>query len=308
MRPLARIRRGRRGMTLAEVLVALLLFGILAAFVVGVVNSVLNLWQAGERRGRGDLVFAAATERLRADVGAAHLGPRGWLTLDTWLAVPEEDGRPAWRLPRLRFLADGAIAPEADPRGRASVEVAWIVVPEPAPGTRLCRLLRLVQPESAPRSFREEGWITAAARSGAGLVVMDGLSHLEFFAVGNDADDPLAVLQVASYAPFGFPRAIGMHVERVSSGARRRPVTLDADLGDAPEPFALRGPPPFAMPEVMLIEREFVRLAGTWPRFQASERGLRGSQPAEHRRGTPVWLPERATCTAPLPALGRRLP
>jgi type II secretory pathway pseudopilin PulG len=295
-------------MTLAEVLVALLLFGILAAFVVGVVNSVLNLWQAGERRGRGDLVFAAATERQRADVGAAHLGPRGWLTLDTWQAAPEEDGRPAWRLPRLRFLADGAIAPEADPRGRGSVEVAWIVVPEPEPGSRLCRLLRIVQAESAPRSFREEGWITAAARAGAGLVVMDGILHLEFFAVEQEEEAPRTALQVASYAPFDFPSAIGMLAERASSGARRRPVTLDADLGDAPEPFALRGPPPFTMPEIMLIEREFVRLSGTWPRFQASERGLRGSQPAEHPRGTPVWLPERATCTAPLPAQGRRLP
>jgi prepilin-type N-terminal cleavage/methylation domain-containing protein len=170
----------RSGMTLAEVLVALLLFGILASFVVGVVNSVLNLWQAGERRGRGDLVFAAAAERLRADVLAAHTGPRGWMQLDEWQAEPEGGGHPAWRLPRLRFLADGAAFPEADASGRGAVEVAWLLVPEPDPTTRCTRLVRIVQPESAPRSLREEGWITDLARAGAGLVVLDGVLHASF--------------------------------------------------------------------------------------------------------------------------------
>ena len=72
----------RRGMTLLEVTLALTLFGMLAAFILGIIDSVLGLWQAGERRGRGDLVFATATERLRSDLGALHRGPDGWLVIE----------------------------------------------------------------------------------------------------------------------------------------------------------------------------------------------------------------------------------
>lgn len=298
----------RSGMTLAEVLVALLLFGILASFVVGVVNSVLNLWQSGERRGRGDLVFAAAAERLRADVLAAHTGPRGWLWLDDWQAEPEGGGHPAWRLPRLRFLAEGAAFPEVDPSGRGAVEVAWLLVPEDDPGTRFTRLVRIVQPENAPRSLREEGWITSLARSGAGLVVLDGVVHAAFTARENPGGEPLASLRIESYAPYGFPLEVAFAVERVSGGQRRKPPLLDDPLGDEGGSLALRGSPPFAMPERVLIGREWMRLAGTWPRFQAIERGARGTLATPHERGVPVWLPELDACVAPLVARGRRLP
>jgi prepilin-type N-terminal cleavage/methylation domain-containing protein len=298
----------RSGMTLAEVLVALLLFGILASFVVGVVNSVLNLWQAGERRGRGDLVFAAAAERLRADVLAAHTGPRGWMQLDEWQAEPEGGGHPAWRLQRLRFLADGAAFPEADASGRGAVEVAWLLVPEPDPTTRFTRLVRIVQPESAPRSLREEGWITDLARAGAGLVVLDGVLHASFGARETAGADPLPALRIESYAPYGFPLEIAFAVERVCGGPRRKPPVLDDPLTDEGGNLALRGAAPFAMPERVLIGREWLRLAGTWPRFQAIERGARGTLATPHERGVPVWLPELDACVAPLVAGGRRLP
>ena len=262
-------RRDEGGMTLAEVLVAMVLFGILAAFVVGVVNSVLNLWQAGERRGRGDLVFAAGIERLRGDLAALHSGPRGWLLLDDWMAAPELAGNPAWRLPRLRFLADGAIAREFDPTGRGAVEVSWLLVPEGAANSRLCRLVRLVQPESAPRSFREENWITQLARSGAGLTVMDGVLHAEFRAREDFADELTRTVHVASYAPYGFPREIELRVERVSGGSRRRPPVLDGDLAEDEQSFLVRGSAPFALAEFALVDQEWLRVAGTWPRLLA---------------------------------------
>lgn len=300
------VRGPRAGMTLAEILVALLLFGILASFVVGVVNSVLSLWQAGERRGRGDLVFAGAAERFRADVQAAHVGPRGWLILDDWQAEPEAGGQPAWRLPRLRFLADGAAFPEADPEGRSAVEVAWLLVPEPDPATRFTRLVRIVQPESAGRSLREETWITDLARSGAGLVVLDGVLHAEFRA--RDGAETLPALRAEAYALYDLPSALDLAVERVSGGLRRKPPLLDDALADAGGNPALRGTAPFAMPERVLIGREWLRLSGNWPRFQAVERGARGSLADAHARGEPVWIPERDACTAPLIAGGRRLP
>jgi hypothetical protein len=295
-------------MTLAEVMVAMVLFGILAAFIVGVVNSVLNLWQAGERRGRGDLVFAATIERLRGDVTSMHTGPRGWLELDSWQAAPEVDGHPAWRLPRLRFLADGAIAREADPTGRGAVEVAWLLVPENAGASRLCRLVRLVQPESAPRSLREENWITQLARSGAGLTVMDGVLHADFLVRELPADDLRASISIDSYALFGFPREIEFRVERVSGGSRRKPAVLDSDIDEEMQAFLARGSPPFALPEYVLIDQEWMRVSGTWPRLQAPERGARNSLPRPHGRGSIIWVPEPDQATAPLPAAGGRLP
>ncbi len=298
----------RRGFTLAEVLVAMLLFGILAAFVVGVVNSVLNLWQAGERRGRGDLVFAAVAEQFRGDVQALHAGPRGWLLLDSWTAEPEADGRPAWRLPRLRFLADGGIAREADPAGRGAVEVAWMLVPEPTPGSRLCRLMRFTQSDRAPRSFREETWMTQVARAGAGLVLMDGVAYAEILARESAGAAPSAAVRIAEYQPFGFPLGLDLRVERVPSGARRRPLVLDGELDVESPALALRGAPPFVMPEYALVDREWLRLAGTWPRFQLTERGARGTLAAPHARAQAVWLPEADACSVSLPAAGRRLP
>lgn len=301
-------RRGDHGMTLAEVLVAMVLFGILAAFVVGVVNSVLNLWQAGERRGRGDLVFAAAIERLRGDVAALHTGPRGWLRLDDWQAAPEAEGHPAWRLPRLRFLADGAVAREADPTGRGAVEVAWLLVPEDVANSRLCRLVRLVQAENAPRSLREENWITQLARSGAGLTVMDGVLHAEFRARDAGAADARDRLNVDSYALYGFPADLEILVERVSGGGRRRPPVLDGDLAEDAPSFLARGAAPFLLPDFVLVDSEWLRVAGTWPRLNAPERGARGSLPAPHARGSILWIPEVDAGSAPLPAAGRRLP
>lgn len=300
----------QRGMTLAEVLVALLLFGILASFVVGVVNSVLNLWQAGERRGRGDLAFAAAAERFRADLQAAHLGPRGWMILDDWQAAPEEDGHPAWRLPRLRFLADGAAFPEADPAARNAVEVAWLLVPEPDPTARFTRLVRIVQREPLPgeRSLREETWISGLARSGAGLVVLDGVLHAAFAARERVADEPRTALRVEAEAPYGFPLQLEFAVERVSGGLRRKPPTLDEALPEVGGGAVLRGTPPFTMPERVLVGREWLRLAGSWPRFTAIERGVRGSRATPHERGEAVWIPELDACVAPLTASGRRLP
>jgi prepilin-type N-terminal cleavage/methylation domain-containing protein len=307
MRVAARAGR-RRGFTLAEVMVAMLLFGMLAAFVVGIVNSVLNLWQTGERRGRGDLVFAAAAERFRGDVSGLHVGPRGWLILDEWMAEPAADGRPAWHLPRLRFLADGGVAREADPRGRGAVEVAWMLVPEPEPGTRLCRLMRFTQSDAAARSFREETWITQVARSGAGLVVMDGVAHAEFLARELANADPVAALRIGEYQPFGFPHGLELRLERVPGPARRKPITLDDALGDGVTAMRLRGAAPFAMPDYALIDHEWLRVSGTWPRLQVVGRGERGTLTAPHARGANVWLPEADSCSAILPASGRRLP
>jgi hypothetical protein len=110
-------------------MLALVLFSMLSLFVFSIVNSVLGLWQTGERRGSGDLSFAAAVERLRSDLHALHTGPRGWMIVDDYEARASEGDQPPWRLPRLRFLAHGGSLPADDPSGRNAVEVAWLLVP-----------------------------------------------------------------------------------------------------------------------------------------------------------------------------------
>jgi len=81
----------QRGMTLLEIMIALLLLGVLSTFVVNVVDSVVGLWQQGERRGRGDLVYASVAERFQADLRALHLGERGWMVIDDYVARPATD-------------------------------------------------------------------------------------------------------------------------------------------------------------------------------------------------------------------------
>ena len=51
------------GMTLIEVILALGLFALMSVFLTQTISSVLGIWQAGERRGRGDLVWAATASR-----------------------------------------------------------------------------------------------------------------------------------------------------------------------------------------------------------------------------------------------------
>ena len=92
-------------------LLALALFGMLSLFVFSIINSVLGLWQTGERRGSGDLSFAAVVERLRGDLGAMHTGPRGWMILDDYEARGSEGDQPPWRLPRHTICSSAAHAP-----------------------------------------------------------------------------------------------------------------------------------------------------------------------------------------------------
>ena len=101
--------RGRRGMTLLEVSLALGLLAILSVFVMQVMNSVTDLWSSGERRGRGDLVFAQAVERLRARrIPAAVVGlVRSREELASWTA--------AWTSGRLPGTPRLRPAPGVDP-------------------------------------------------------------------------------------------------------------------------------------------------------------------------------------------------
>jgi len=165
-----------------------------------------------------------------------------------------------------------------------------------------------VQAESAPRSLREESWITSLARSGAGLVVLDGVLHASFGAREVATAQAEAKLQIASYAPYGFPFEIEFQVERVSGGQRRKPPILDDALEDSGGQPLLRGTPPFKMADRVMIGREWLHLGGSWPRFHAIERGVRASLATPHERGAPVWIPELDACVAPLIAGGRRLP
>lgn len=305
MRTTAATHGKRRGMTLLELVIALALFGMLSAFVMQVMTSVVSLWQSGERRGRGDLVFAAAVERFRGDLNALHTGPRGWLVVDEWEARAASDGIPALRFPRLRFLADGAALSDIDASGREPVEVMWTVIPED-PLSRFGRLVRYTRLEDFQSSMLERSIFQELVRGDTGLVVMDGVLWTEFSALDTDGQQRSQV-RIDSGMPYNFPSSISLAVENVSGNARRHPPNLDNNLDGAPGEARLRGIQPVVMPEFALVGTEWVRLDGVFPNMRFGARGQRGSLPAEHEARTDVFMPTRFQSVNRVAADGRRI-
>lgn len=300
-------RRRQRGMTLIEVMLALALFAMLSLFVFGIMNSVLGLWQTGERRGSGDLAFAAAVERLRSDLGALHTGPRGWLILDDYEARPAEGDQPPWRLPRLRFLAHGGSLPADDPSGRKAVEVAWVLVPsDPSGDTRLTSLMRLSRIEDGDAQFDDERGFSAAMRAGGGIPMLDGVLWADFVLALQDGEEAREHL-VPAESPLDFPVSLDLRVERVGQDALKRPVVLDNDLGASGTRMVLRGTAPLAAPSHVQIDQEWIAVNGSFPRFGVVERAARNTNPSDHRRGTRVFIPEIYDARATLAANGRRV-
>lgn len=299
-------RAGRKGMTLMEIMLALLLFGILATFVIQVMDSVLNLWSAGERRGRGDLVFAATVERFRGDLRALHTGPQGWIILDSYSVASGVEGQPDRELPRLRFLADGAALPDADPTGRSAVEVMWALVPEIG-DDRFARLTRFVNLPEATSTLLDAGTANAMLRSGAGLVVMDGLLHMEM-AVTDERGQRQTRYRLDAQNPFDFPSQVELAVESVAGKARKTPPLLDTEIPAEGAQVAVRGVAPVEMPEYALIEREWVGVSGRFPQLSFQARGQRGTLPAGHKGRTPIYFPMRYESLNAVAAGGRRAP
>ena len=295
----------RRGMTVLELMLAMMLFGILSAFVFQVMNSVLGLWQTGERRGRGDLVFASAVERFRADLQAMHTGPRGWMVLDSWELRPATEEAAAWRAPRLRFLADGAALSDIDPSGRAAVEILWTLVPEDST-SRFGRLVRLARVEDLQSSLLDEGVFRRAVADGQALVVMDGVLWVEFQASEQDGRR-VDRLRIDSHQPYGFPRLLGLAVESVDGNARRKPMLLDDPIDAESAGVRLRGIEPLEVPEYALIGQEWVRVDGRLPKPRFSRRGERGSVAATHAARSAVYFPSHYQADNAIAAGGRRL-
>jgi prepilin-type N-terminal cleavage/methylation domain-containing protein len=297
----------RRGMTLIEVMLALVLFSMLSLFVFSVVNSVLGLWQTGERRGSGDLSFAAAVERLRSDLGALHTGPRGWMIVDDYEARASEGDQPPWRLPRLRFLAHGGSLPADDPSGRNAVEVAWLLVPSDLLGdTRMTRLIRIARVEDGDSVFDDERKFMAAVRSRGGTPMLDGVLWAEFnFALpdGGAAQD----YRVPADSPFNFPSSLQLSIERVGPNAQQRPLTLDDDLGVSGTSITLRGNPPLEAPSFVLIGQEWIAVNGIFPRLTVVEHGVRATNPSDHLRGSTILSPESYQATCRVASDGRRI-
>lgn len=299
--------QSKRGFTLIEIMLALFLFGILATFVVQVMGSVLNLWSAGERRGRGDLVFAAAVEQFRSDLRAMHTGPRGWMVLDTWEVPSAKEGESSWFLPRLRFLADGASMPEVDPGGRSAVEVMWAMVPEDSSGTRFGKLVRFARVEEGADSLQEAGIAAGLLRSGTGLVVMDGVLWTEM-AVRDDRGQRTTRHRVDAYTPFDFPAKIDLSIEMISGNSRKHPPLMDEGLDAEGAKVRFRGTAPVDMPEYALVEKEWVRVSGLFPDINFLKRGERGTIPGSHPARTEVYFPVAYASENMLAAGGRRLP
>lgn len=294
----------RRGMTLMEIMLALLLFGILATFVIQVIDSVLNLWSAGERRGRGDLVYAATVERFRGDLRALHTGQQGWLILDTYTVPSGVEGQPDREMPRLRFLADGAALPESDPTGRSAVEVMWAMVPEIG-DDRFARLTRFVHLADQNSTLLDAGTVNAVLRSGSGLVVMDGLLWTEM-SVLDERGNRQTNYRLDAHNPFDFPSHVGLAVETATGNARKKPPLLDTAILAEGAQVAVRGIAPVEMPKFAMIEKEWVGVSGRWPSLSFQARGQRGSLAVPHAQRVPVYFPMRYESQNAVAASGRR--
>ncbi|MBT5120552.1 MAG: hypothetical protein HOM34_07520 [Planctomycetes bacterium] len=296
-------------MTLIEVILALGLFALMSVFLTQTISSVLGIWQAGERRGRGDLVWAATASRFASDLDAIHLGRRGWLILDTWEASPANEQNPAQILPRLRFLARGeAVDFDGSPE-RGAVELAWVLMPETDDYGSLRRIVRLSQPENkidSSMSFQNDSYFTALLRGGAGMTVVDSVAWCAFTTEGLTQSSASTAF-IAPREPVDFPQWVGLQLERVDAASRRKPHHLDDAISASPTPLTLRGQAPTHDLGFVLIEGEWMRLSGQWPTYQASLRGLRNSNAAAHERGAIVWLPDTFQGQWPLPSSGRRL-
>ncbi len=299
------MNRSHSGMTLIEVVLATGLLVLLGMFVTGTMRSVLELWRTGERQGQNQFAMQAASSRLAADLRALHRGPRGWLILDTWEARRATADQEAWRLPRLRFLARGDALRLDDPSGRNGLEVAWMLVPGAGRG-RLGRWMRLVQPEGSDPSFRSDRAVETLARSGQGMTVLDGVVWARIQIEEANGDRSFGV-NVAADVRVNFPVALHLLLERVAGDSRRRPPTLDRDLGMHATRAQFRGSFPLQQPEFALLEDEWVRLSGRLPAPTLSERGARESLATMHSRGAPMLLPQARNFSYPLPADGRRI-
>jgi len=303
----SRASTGRRGgMTLIEVMLALFLLSLLSAFVFSIINSVLGLWQSGERRGDGDLAFVAAVERLRGDLEALHTGPRGWFILDDYEAVAADGANPSVRLPRLRFLAHGASLPSDDPIGRGAVEVAWLLVPTSPGERRVCKLLRMTRVEGGQAVYSNERAFLAAMRGEGGVPMLDGVLWTEFLVQtpeGEERDE----YQVPADTPFHFPPRLSLAIERISADRLRKPMTLDEELSVGGTQIVVRGTPPLAAPSHVLVEDEWLAVQGNFPRLAIVKHAARRTAASDHPRGTAVYAPEIYRAEATLAANGRRI-
>lgn len=295
----------RRGMTLIEVMLAMALFAMLSVFVLTIVNSVLGLWQSGERRGNGDLAFSSLSASLRTDLSALHTGPSGWLILDEYQAWPEEDSNPAWMLPRLRFLARGASLPVDDPSGRASVEVAWVAVPVDPEKNRLTRLVRISQ-VAGGNSLVEERHLSALLQAGKGVPMMEGVAWLDWQMFDIDGEI-FAHDRVTSQTPFDFPAEIQLDLERVAPESQQRPLTLDDDVGPSTQSIVLRGTPPLRVPTHLMLGVEWIEVQGQFPSLRAVTHGARNTAPRSHHRGDAVLAPTAYQSRFHLASQGRRV-
>lgn len=296
----------KRGLTLIEVMLALGLFAMLSLFVFSVVNSVLGLWQSSERRGSGDLAFAAIIEQWNTDLAALHTGSRGWLVLDQWQARPAEQDQPAWLLPRLRFLALGASLPSDDPIGRSAVEVLWMQVPVDGQNSRLTRLVRVSQIEGSGPSFFDDRTADALARAGAGVSMLDGVAFVEM-QVRSPEGETVSAYRVPPDTPFDFPQYLDLSIDRIAASAQRRPTELDQDLSGSQSQLVLRGSTPLRVPAFVLMENEWLKVAGQFPRLTVVEHGSRNTAISDHRRGEIVGVPENYQARIHLAAGGLRV-
>ncbi len=296
----------RRGLTLVEVMLALALFAMLSIFVLNVVNSVLGLWQSGERRGNGDLAFSAVASTMRVDLAALHTGPSGWLVLDEYEAWPEEDSNPAWMLPRLRFLARGSSLPVDDPSGRASVEIAWVVVPTDPESNRMTRLVRVAQIAGGNDTLRDDRHLTTMLQAGRGVPMSEGVAWLDWSLFDLDGE-PFPHNRVDADTPFDFPAEILFDLERVSQDAQQRPLVLDDDVSPSSQLVVLRGTPPLRTPSHLMLGVEWLQVQGTFPQLRVVEHGSRQTAPRTHHRGDSVLAPVAYQSRFHLASHGRRM-
>ena len=116
--------RSRRGVTLAELILATGLAAIVMVSLVSVTDNAVRLWTRGEASRDAREVSSAVLGELNRDLRQLHPSSEGDLVIDWEPFDVERDGTNERLWPRLRFVRDASTAELASVQRRALAELA----------------------------------------------------------------------------------------------------------------------------------------------------------------------------------------
>ncbi|MEE2940288.1 MAG: hypothetical protein VX460_07885 [Planctomycetota bacterium] len=220
--------RSRRGVTLAELILATGLAAIVMVSLVSVTDNAVRLWTRGEASRDSREVSSAVLGELNRDLRQLHPSSEGDLVIDWEPFDVERDGTNERLWPRLRFVRDASTAELATVQRRALAELA-------REARRLAAEGGDRRAQEAPEALTEIELLAAAgltreelALGGGGVRDVDGSGLLEIL---------YAVVPEGSSGPDRYTGAL-LRQERVHSAGAPRVLTGDGAFDSAGYPAA----------------------------------------------------------------------